>query len=103
MYNLFVSADENSWEGNPFEMDLSRCIREYTDKEIVEKYQDLTEAIIREIKRFLCLFAIDNHLILLSILQTCKYQGVNFFEFSKSKRNEQHKTISKQANSVGME
>jgi len=27
---------------------------------------------------------IENHLILLSILQTCKYQGINFFEFLKS-------------------
>jgi hypothetical protein len=60
MYNLFVSADENSWEGNPFEIDLSRCIREYTDREIVEKYQELSEAIIREIKRFPCLFAYES-------------------------------------------
>ncbi len=27
---------------------------------------------------------IENHLILLSILQTCKYRGLNFFEFLKS-------------------
>ena len=27
---------------------------------------------------------IENHLILLSILQTCKYHGINFFEFLKS-------------------
>lgn len=27
---------------------------------------------------------IEHHLILLSILQTCKYQGTNFFEFLKS-------------------
>jgi hypothetical protein len=27
---------------------------------------------------------IDHHLILLSILQTCKYRGINFFEFLKS-------------------
>jgi transposase-like protein len=27
---------------------------------------------------------IENHLVLLSILQTCKYQGINFFEFLKS-------------------
>ena len=27
---------------------------------------------------------IENHLILLSILQTCKYQGINFFDFLKS-------------------
>lgn len=27
---------------------------------------------------------IENHLILLSILQTCKYQEINFFEYLKS-------------------
>jgi len=27
---------------------------------------------------------IEHHLVLLSILQTCKYQGINFFEFLKS-------------------
>lgn len=59
MYNLFVSANESAWEGNPFEMDLSRCIREYTDRALVEKYQDLTEAMIKEIKRFPCLFAYE--------------------------------------------
>lgn len=60
MYNLFVSADENSWDGRAFEIDLSRCIREYTDREIVEKYQELSEVIIREIKRFPCLFAYES-------------------------------------------
>jgi hypothetical protein len=61
MYNLLVSANENSWEGNPFEIDLSRCVREYTDIEIVGKYQDLTEAVVREIKRFPCIFAYETH------------------------------------------
>lgn len=60
MYNLFVSADENDWEGSPFEIDLSRCIREYTDREIVEKYKDLTDEIVQEIKRFPCLFAYES-------------------------------------------
>jgi hypothetical protein len=59
MYNLLVSADENSWEGIPFEIDLSRCVREYTDKEIVAKYQDLTEAVVRQIRRFPCIFAYE--------------------------------------------
>lgn len=59
MYNLLVSADENSWKGNPFEIELSRCVREYTDREIVEKYQDLSEEIIKEVKRFPCIFAYE--------------------------------------------
>ena len=60
MYNLFVSADEGSWEGNSFEIPLSRCIREYTDREIVEKYKDLSDAAIKEVKRFPCIFAYED-------------------------------------------
>lgn len=59
MYNLFVSADKNDWEGSAFEIDLSRCISEYTDSEIVEKYKDLSDEIIKEIKRLPCLFAYE--------------------------------------------
>jgi len=33
---------------------------------------------------------IENHLVLLSILQTCKYQGINFFEFLKSGKKSLH-------------
>jgi len=61
MYNLFISFDENSWEGTPFEIDLSRCA-EYTDKELAEKYQDLTDNAVREIKRFPCIFGYEEPL-----------------------------------------
>lgn len=60
MYNLLVSGDENSWEGDPFEIEMSRCIREYSDTAIVEKYKDLTDAIVRDIKRFPCIFAYES-------------------------------------------
>lgn len=59
MYNLFVSADQESWGGNPFDIDSARCIKEYTDIEIVEKYKDLSEKTLREIKRFPCIFAYE--------------------------------------------
>jgi len=38
----------------------------------------------KKISRCLTKQNIENHLILLSILQTCKYRGINFFEFLKS-------------------
>jgi predicted RecB family nuclease len=43
-------------------------------------------AIWRQGKFFKCLTKenLENHLILLSVLQTCKYRGINFFEFLKS-------------------
>lgn len=38
----------------------------------------------KKISRSLTKKNIEHHLILLSILQTCKYQGINFFDFLKS-------------------
>ena len=38
----------------------------------------------RQRSKVLTKINIENHLILLSILQTCKYRGINFFEFLKS-------------------
>ena len=43
MYNLLVSGDDESWNGEPFIIDFSRCVREYTDKEITEKYGMLND------------------------------------------------------------
>jgi len=60
MYNLLVSSNKNAWEGTPFEIDLLRCIREFTDREIVEKFMNLSEKAIREIKTFPCVFAYEN-------------------------------------------
>lgn len=58
MYNLFVSASDESWNGNPFMMDMSRYL-EYTDIEIDKKYKRLDREIINEIKRFPCIFAYE--------------------------------------------
>jgi hypothetical protein len=38
----------------------------------------------KKISKSLTRMNLENHLILLSILQTCKYRGINFFEFLKS-------------------
>jgi len=45
------------------------------------KYRALTKGTLRE-------KGLKDYLILLSIEQTCKYRGINFFEFLKSKRRE---------------
>lgn len=60
-YNLIVYGDSEALNGEPLILDLSRCIREYTDQEVKEKYSGLTEANIREIKRFPCIFAYENY------------------------------------------
>jgi TIR domain len=59
MYNLFVSADSNSWDGTQFILESSRCIREYTNEEISKKYSNLSKAIIARIKRFPCIFSYE--------------------------------------------
>lgn len=57
MYNLFVIYDPEAWEGNPVELDFSRCLREYTDKELTSKYSELRTEDISALMSFPCLFA----------------------------------------------
>lgn len=59
MYNLLVSYNEHSWEGEPETIALSRCLREYTDKEIQSKYASFTDEQTDQLKRFPCIFAYE--------------------------------------------
>lgn len=61
MYNLLVANTSEEWNGDPFILEVDRCIsvREYTDKKIVEKYDDLSSAQIDEIIQFPCIFAYE--------------------------------------------
>lgn len=59
MYNLLVSANDESWNGEPFILEIGRCVREYTDAAITEKYGDLTESHINKIGQFPCIFAYE--------------------------------------------
>ena len=60
MYNLVITNDEKAYNGNSFFMDISRCITEYTDNQIKEKYSVLDDNIIDEIRRFPTIFAFEN-------------------------------------------
>lgn len=60
MYNLFISANKNQWNGDPFILEMSRCIREYTDTDITEKYGDFSEKSIKQIKKFPCIFGYES-------------------------------------------
>jgi hypothetical protein len=59
MYNLFVSGNEEAWGGEPFVLELGRCVREYTDKELTERYGDFTQEQIEDIRRLPCIFAYE--------------------------------------------
>jgi len=61
MYNLLVSSDEDAWNKNSYLFDeMSRCIREYTDDAVIEKYGQFTKPQIEAIKNFPCIFAYEN-------------------------------------------
>ena len=59
MYNLLVSSSEVAWNGDPWQIDLERCVREYTDKEITQKLGDLDASAVADLKRMPCIFAYE--------------------------------------------
>ena len=60
MYNLFVSGSRDAWKGEPFDLDLNRCVREYTDNEITKRYGSLTNESMDELRRLPCIFAYES-------------------------------------------
>lgn len=58
MYNLLVSADRESWNGDPFMIDLDRYL-EHTDLNVKTKFQELTESHINDIVKLPCVFAYE--------------------------------------------
>jgi len=64
MYNLLVSGSGDAWQGEPFQIELSRCVREYTDDNLTARFGELDAASCAELKRLPCIFAFEagNHL-----------------------------------------
>ena len=61
MYNLLVSYDTNSWNGDPWTIERDRCIRvgECTDEDIVKRFGALGALEIRGLLRFPSIFAYE--------------------------------------------
>ena len=59
MYNLFVSANDEAWQGDHWQIEASRCVNEYTDEGIIERFGALDEAAIEELKKLPCIFAYE--------------------------------------------
>jgi TIR domain len=59
LYNLFVSGFATAWMGEPFQIELSRCVREYTDPNLPDRYGSLDANSISELKRAPCFFAYE--------------------------------------------
>lgn len=60
MYNLLVSGIDSDWEGAPRILELERCVREYTDIALTEKYGSLSPHAVNELRRLPCMFAYES-------------------------------------------
>jgi hypothetical protein len=59
IYNLIVGGSDQEWAGKPFQIELSRCIREYTSPHLTNRYGHLDANSILELKRAPCIFACE--------------------------------------------
>jgi TIR domain len=59
MYNLFVTGNDDAWHGEPWTMEVGRCVNEYTDETIIAKFGLLDEASIGALKKMPCIFAYE--------------------------------------------
>lgn len=62
IYNLLVSGREDAWSGEPFQMEVSRCIREYTDNSLTLKFGQLDTSAVNALKKAPCIFAYEKGL-----------------------------------------
>jgi hypothetical protein len=61
IYNLLISGDENAWEANSIVFDPDRCIKEYTEKELVDIFVKLGRDEIDKLKKSPCIFAYEDY------------------------------------------
>lgn len=59
MYNLFVTANSEAWNGTPEVFGLSRCLREYTDEKLKQEFSNLSDDSIAQLRQYPCLFAYE--------------------------------------------
>lgn len=59
MYNLFVSGNGEAWRGEPWTIEASRCVNEYTDEAIIGQYGGLDATAIEALQKLPCIFAFE--------------------------------------------
>ncbi len=59
MYNLLVSGHLEAWEGEPFTLELGRCVREYTDGDLTERFGDLGNGAKKDLRKLPSIFAYE--------------------------------------------
>lgn len=62
MYNLFVSQSKDSWNGEPWEEGISRCLQpsEYTEESISRKYSFSNTLSLNSLYTLPCVFAFES-------------------------------------------
>lgn len=61
MYNLLVSGREEAWDSSSLLLEVGRCVREYTDKEITAQFGAFTQEQVDLIRRLPCIFAYESY------------------------------------------
>jgi hypothetical protein len=62
IYNLLVSGLIESWTGEPIQLEIARCVREYTNPLLTQQFGTLDSSSISELKRAPCIFAYETGL-----------------------------------------
>jgi hypothetical protein len=59
MYNLFVSGNEEAWNGQTWEIEIGRSLREFTAAPLTGKYGRLDDDAVAALKSFPSVFAYE--------------------------------------------
>jgi len=59
MYNLLISGNPDTWSGEPWMLEIGRCVREYTDDSITETLGSLSDSAVEQILRMPCVFGYE--------------------------------------------
>ncbi|MBR2691793.1 MAG: TIR domain-containing protein [Aquamicrobium sp.] len=60
MYNLLVSANPEAWNGEPWQIETGRCVNEYTDDRLRERFGALTPDKVAALVQLPCIFAYES-------------------------------------------
>ena len=60
MYHLIVVSDPGAYDGDPFTLERRRVLGEYTSAALSDRYSQLTDVLIADLKRFPALFACEH-------------------------------------------
>jgi hypothetical protein len=60
MYNLVVSGNPDSFQGETFDLEIGRCVREYTDEALTRQFGELGVDAVAALVQLPTLFAYEN-------------------------------------------